>query len=57
MTTKTTREIMKRINSKTKLSYIEKKYGVNFGRKKSMLLVNYLRETGYPNLANLITNK
>ena len=54
---KTTREIMKRINSKTKLSYIEKKYGVNFGRKKSMLLVNYLRETGYPNLANLITNK
>ena len=39
---------------RTKLSKIEKEYGVDFGQRKDMLLGDYLRKQGYPSLAKCL---
>lgn len=40
----------------TKVSTIEKQYGVDLGVRGDMKLGNYLKEKGYPSLSKMLKN-
>ena len=40
--------------SDTKISTIEKQYGVDFGARSDMKLGNYLKEKGFPSLSKAL---
>lgn len=47
----------KKILAYTKLSEIEKRYGVTFGEKDPIEVADFLRKKGYPSLAEMLEIK
>lgn len=45
------------VRSDTKVSTIEKKYGVELGVRADMKVGNYLKMKGYPSLARMLRDK
>ncbi len=55
--TRTKKGTYRAIRNDTKVSTIEKKYGVDLGVRPDMKFGNYLEQKGYPSLSRMLRDK
>ncbi|MDH5533911.1 MAG: hypothetical protein OEX81_05820 [Candidatus Pacebacteria bacterium] len=55
--TRTSKGSFRAVRRDTKVSTVEKKYGVDLGVRSDMKLGNYLSKQGYSSLSSMLRNK